>query len=141
MPRRAAHLALACGVLLGSAEAWAQGGADPTLAELGSALYLQHCASCHGVAGRGDGPVAISLRVEPADLTRIAQRNGGTFPDADIARFIDGRSALPAHGPREMPIWGRRLGDRLPDEGLSDEIVRGRIHVLVEYLKSIQSSD
>jgi hypothetical protein len=90
------------------------------------------------VAGRGDGPVASSLRVKPADLTRIADRRGDQFPDNDIARFIDGRFELPAHGPREMPVWGQRLAERLPETQVSDEIVRGEIHILVEYLKSIQ---
>jgi mono/diheme cytochrome c family protein len=25
----------------------------------GEVLYLRYCASCHGIAGRGDGPVAL----------------------------------------------------------------------------------
>jgi hypothetical protein len=37
-----------------------------------------------------------------------------------------------------MPVWGQRLGERLPETQVSDEIVRGEIHILVEYLKSIQ---
>jgi mono/diheme cytochrome c family protein len=35
----------------------------------GAALYPQHCASCHGAEGRGDGPAARGLRIPPADLT------------------------------------------------------------------------
>lgn len=35
----------------------------------GLALYPDHCASCHGAEGRGDGPAAAGLRVPPADLT------------------------------------------------------------------------
>lgn len=35
----------------------------------GQAVFAQHCAGCHGAAGRGDGPVAASLQVRPADLT------------------------------------------------------------------------
>jgi putative copper export protein/mono/diheme cytochrome c family protein len=35
----------------------------------GAALYPGHCASCHGAAGRGDGPAARGLPVPPADLT------------------------------------------------------------------------
>jgi mono/diheme cytochrome c family protein len=27
--------------------------------------FLQSCASCHGVSGKGDGPVAKSLRPAP----------------------------------------------------------------------------
>ena len=35
----------------------------------GAALYPQHCARCHGAAGRGDGPDAGRLPVPPADLS------------------------------------------------------------------------
>ena len=35
----------------------------------GAALYLDHCARCHGVQGRGDGPDAAGLPTPPADLT------------------------------------------------------------------------
>ncbi len=91
--------------------------------------------------GEGDGPAAAALQTPPADLTRIAVRRGGTFPDAEVARFIDGRFAPPAHGSREMPIWGLRFGEAIPEAGVSEEIVRGRIVILVEYLKSIQRSE
>ncbi len=35
----------------------------------GSAIYAEHCAPCHGVSGRGDGPLAAGTPVRPADLT------------------------------------------------------------------------
>ncbi len=35
----------------------------------GAALFGPNCAACHGAAGRGDGPLAASLAVPPADLT------------------------------------------------------------------------
>lgn len=38
----------------------------------GAALYAAHCASCHGLNGKGDGPAAASLPVKPADLTAIS---------------------------------------------------------------------
>ena len=46
-----------------------------------------------------------------------------------------------AHGSREMPVWGERFGANVPEAGVSEEIVRGRVLVLVEYLKSIQKAD
>jgi len=113
---------------------------DSGLAEMGAAIYQRHCASCHGEDARGQGPAASALRVPPADLTRIAERRGGEFPDGEIARFIDGRFDLPAHGSRDMPIWGTRLGEGIPESNLAEEIVRGKIATLIEYLKSIQRS-
>ena len=111
---------------------------DSMLAELGAPLFERHCSACHGREGRGDGPAAKALRERPADLTAIAARRGGAFPAAEIARFIDGRFDLPAHGSREMPIWGRRFGDDLADREFGEAIGRGNIASLVEYLKSIQ---
>lgn len=77
----------------------------------GQQYLLRYCSACHGAQGRGDGPAAPALRPPPADLTRIAQRRGGHFPVAEIAAFIDGRTVMPAHGSREMPIWGERFGE------------------------------
>lgn len=114
---------------------------DPVLAELGAEAYPRYCASCHGLKAMGDGPTAPALIVKPADLTRIAARRGGKFPDGEIARFIDGRFTLSAHGSREMPVWGERFGDAIPESGIAEEVSRGHIATLIEYLKSIQRKD
>lgn len=37
----------------------------------GAPLFAANCASCHGAAGRGDGPAAAALQPPPADLTAI----------------------------------------------------------------------
>ena len=68
----------------------------------------------------------------------LAARRGGEFPVGEIGRFIDGRFAPAAHGTLEMPVWGERFGERVPDAGISEEVTRGNIAVLIEYLKSIQ---
>lgn len=114
-----------------------EGGPDPVLAELGAPLFQRHCAACHGADGRGEGPVARALVTRPADLTTIAARRDGTFPST-IAKFIDGRFEVAAHGSREMPVWGLRFGADVPDAGVGESIARGNIATLVEYLKSIQ---
>jgi mono/diheme cytochrome c family protein len=38
----------------------------------GEALYLRHCADCHGWEGRGGGPVAAMLGIQPPSLRRPA---------------------------------------------------------------------
>jgi mono/diheme cytochrome c family protein len=112
---------------------------DHTLAELGRPYYRAFCASCHGVDGLGDGPVASALRTRPADLTKIAARRGGHFPDGQIAQFIDGRFTVAAHGSREMPIWGQVFTRDIPESDVAESIARGKVLVLVEYLKSLQT--
>jgi mono/diheme cytochrome c family protein len=92
----------------------------------GKELYVRFCASCHGVTGRGDGPVAGSFKVEVPDLTLIARRAKGVYPRDRIEKIIDGRHILGAHGSRTMPVWGEHL-NRLeignPDAERSTRIV------------------
>lgn len=108
------------------------------LAESGKKLYVRHCAVCHAKTGRGDGPFAGILRTQPSDLTTIAARRGGAFPDAEIARFVDGRFVPPAHGTREMPVWGRWLGEPIAPGTEPDEVARGEVLAILEYLKTLQ---
>jgi mono/diheme cytochrome c family protein len=112
---------------------------NPMLVEVGRDAFATHCAACHGSDARGGGPAASALRTPPADLTRIAARRGGDFPADEIAAWIDGRLAPAAHGTREMPVWGYRFAEGLPAGELTQELVRGRILTLVEYLRSIQA--
>jgi hypothetical protein len=72
----------------------------------GDELYRRYCASCHGVEGNGDGPLAASLNQKPPDRTTLAKRNGCKFDEAAVMMTIDGRLLVAQHGPREMPIWG-----------------------------------
>ena len=124
-----------CAVL--AAATFAGGAACPAPAQdlsgyqSGESLYRAHCASCHGVDGRGDGPVAASLKVEVPDLTRIARRQGGVFPAEQLRRIIDGRTTLPPHGTRAMPVWGEAFG--------SEKQASRVVELLVQYLQSIQT--
>lgn len=111
-------------------------GRRNVLQEAGRNLYVQHCAACHGPYGRGDGAVAAVLTTKPTDLTTIAERRRG-FRDGEIAAYIDGRTSVAAHGTREMPVWGERLSADMPLE-TGDEVARGQISLIVEYLKTIQ---
>ena len=55
----------------------------------GSESYGFYCAPCHGRSGKGDGPVASALRTHPADLTTLAERNGGAFPRERVYAYVD----------------------------------------------------
>jgi len=109
-----------------------------TVEELGGAYYYRYCAACHGEGGKGDGLVAKALQPPPADLTRISERRDGRFPIEELMANIDGRTGdVPAHGLRDMPMWGERLGDGIP-EARREGVVRGRIRAIVEYLRTLQ---
>jgi len=108
-------------------------------AKTGAELFVSLCASCHGAQARGDGPVAPLLVSQPADLTRIAQRNGGRFTADTVQRFIDGREVGRAHGPRDMPVWGRQLYfSAKEDDPAARAHADAEIAKIVEYLRSIQ---
>ena len=104
----------------------------------GRALYLRHCASCHGESGRGNGPVAASLSVPPTDLTGIARRAGGRFEEARVMRVIDGRREVEAHGPREMPVWGAVFSEQQAGEGWPGYTSLLHARALTDHVRSIQ---
>jgi mono/diheme cytochrome c family protein len=104
----------------------------------GAELYQRFCASCHGRGGGGDGPVSRSFAAAVPDLTRIAERHGGRFPDNWTYRVIDGREALLSHGPRDMPVWGVELWREQGADVTAGERTRDAIGRLVDYLRSLQ---
>ncbi|WP_299048249.1 cytochrome c [uncultured Tateyamaria sp.] len=71
----------------------------------GATLYQRHCATCHGVEARGDGPMRPALLLQPPGLRDLAARNDGVFPIARVVSRIDGRDPLVSHG-SPMPVYG-----------------------------------
>ena len=56
--------------------------------DLGKAEYESKCATCHGVTGKGDGPVASFLNRKASDLTTLAKNNTGVLPVAAILPIV-----------------------------------------------------
>lgn len=79
----------------------------PTSAASGPEMYNTYCAVCHGTDGRGTGPAAEALKVPPTDLTSLTRKNGGKYPADHVSAAIVGDLNLPAHGSKDMPVWGR----------------------------------
>lgn len=104
-------------------------------ADVGKNLFRVYCAPCHGVDGRGAGPMASELRRLPPSLTSYAARNGGVFPGDRLRAIIDGRT-VSSHGDREMPVWGDAF--KRTRDGLSEEAAQARIDAIVKYLETIQ---
>ncbi|RWE63548.1 cytochrome c [Mesorhizobium sp.] len=107
----------------------------------GEAEYLNSCAVCHGLHGKGDGPLGNVLLKRPADLTRLSERNGGSFPYSRVFATIDGRFALPSHGDREMPVWGRQFLEedaKVYGPSGGEVVTTERIHNLAGYIETLQ---
>ena len=108
---------------------------------LGIAEFEIACMPCHGLEGRGDGPLARTLKVVPADLTQIAKSNQGRFPAKKVSEIIDGRATVAAHGARDMPVWGDRyrVATEAGENPKEVELrARAQIDALVQYLEGIQ---
>jgi high-affinity iron transporter len=87
----------------------------------GEGLYAAHCASCHGSAGGGDGPLGAALSVRPPALRDLAVQ--GRLTDQDLERLIErGRPGTP------MPGFARTLE-------------RDQVATLIAYLRVLPSAE
>lgn len=110
-------------------------------AATGALLFRDFCAACHGASGQGDGTMAEVLTVPPADLTVLSE--AGAFPVLKVARQIDGRDPLLAHG-GEMPLFGSWFEGQGADVAMQgpggQPVMMSRpIADLIAYLMEIQS--
>ncbi len=79
---------------------------DAASISAGKALWSQHCASCHGKTGLGDGNKAAQLKTQPQDLTKaenLSQSDGSLF-----YKISEGRDDMPSFKkkiPDAEDIW------------------------------------
>jgi mono/diheme cytochrome c family protein len=101
----------------------------------GPVLFQSYCAVCHGKDGAGAGPAASALKKPVPDLTQISHRHGGAFPLERVQQTISGDvTPSPAHGSREMPIWGPVFSQIEWDQDMG----RIRIYNLAKYIETFQ---
>jgi mono/diheme cytochrome c family protein len=99
--------------------------------------FAFYCASCHGPAGKGDGPVAPALQTRPTDLTSLTRRHDGVFPKELVRAVVTGSGRpLVLHGSSEMPVWGPVFRALDPLEPR----VRLRIENIVAYVEALQAA-
>lgn len=126
----------------GQAVAAGQDKFDP-----GQREYLNRCAACHGVSGKGEGTALDFLKTTPTDLTLLSKANGGVFPVERVYAVIDGRQWVKGHGSRDMPVWGKELSTETmradehfgPMPYTMEMYVRSRILALIDYLHRLQA--
>jgi mono/diheme cytochrome c family protein len=106
-----------------------------TSAASGHEMFKTYCAVCHGTDAKGNGPAASALKIPPTDLTALAQKAGGKYPALHVTSVIRGEAELPAHGSKDMPVWGP-LFFRL-SQGHEGE-VQQRIANLNQYIEGRQ---
>lgn len=67
----------------------------------GKALYGQHCKSCHGTKGKGDGPKAAQLDTESGDFTLASFQ--GQSDGVIFYKTYEGR--------KDMPTFKKKIPD------------------------------
>jgi mono/diheme cytochrome c family protein len=132
-------------VLLGAALIGSMGSADAQRKfDFGKREYDSNCAACHGLKGKGDGPYKPYLTKSPTDLTVLAKNAAGVFPFDRVYNVIDGRLDIRAHGPADMPIWGRDYSLKAAEAYFDvpydpEAYVRTRMLALTEYIARLQA--
>jgi mono/diheme cytochrome c family protein len=109
---------------------------QPTSPGSGEEMFKAYCTPCHGKDAKGTGPVASELKQRPADLTTLAKRHGGKFPEEYVAGVLRFGVKAPAHGSSDMPTWGPLFA---AVSGSDQAVVNLRISNLIRYLESLQS--
>ncbi len=121
---------LLCGALMAVGGCQAVDTDAPSVAYNGAALYQGHCATCHGIDGAGDGPMAKLLIQAVPDLRSVDMSN-----KLELIEVIDGRGMRAAHGTVDMPVWGWAFRE----VEQSENEVQARLNALAEYLQSLRN--
>jgi len=112
----------------------------PEKTPTGAEDFAAFCSSCHGMGGKGDGPMAAGLTKRPADLTRLARRNDGDFPKLRVMAKIWGYTGGKG-GAAIMPDFGALLDSPLVPYDAGDGIESPtplRLVQLAEHVQSLQ---
>ena len=116
-------------ILIATTFSLALAGAAHADAAKGKEVFVKtNCNSCHGMTGKGDGPVAAALDPKPRDYTKgdfkfDADGDGKAGTDADISMVIKNGAA--AYGGSAM---------MMPNPTLSD----ADLALLVAYIRSLK---
>jgi mono/diheme cytochrome c family protein len=108
----------------------------PNYLPSGMVMFQQHCATCHGVDAKGNGPLASVLKTPPADLTLLTKHHGGQFPREYVSSVLEFGPGPTAHGSSDMPAWGPIF--RWYYDKQNERAVQQRIRNLCNYLESLQ---
>jgi len=107
--------------------------ADPDAVSRGAGTFQANCASCHGIVGRGGGPV-----VAPG-LVTLAAGNGGRFPAQYVVGVVEGHGRNPAFSAVMPEFGGSGMGTGpVVDVPGVDRPVSAPLADLLAYLGSIQ---
>ena len=99
--------------------------ADPPAAYEGRRLYVSYCELCHGTEGKGDGPLAKTMKIFPADLTTTVRSRSDTI----LTKIITGEGRQTITGRNRHNL----LSESMPEwKNVFDET---QVAALIAYLR------
>lgn len=101
--------------------------ADPPPAYEGRRLYVSYCQLCHGTDGKGQGPLAKTMKISPADLTTTVRSRS----DVILTKIITGQGRQTITGRDRHNL----LSDAMPE--WRSIFSPSQIRSLIAYLRFI----
>lgn len=99
--------------------------ANPPPAYEGRRLYVSYCQLCHGTGGKGDGPLAKTMKINITDMTTTIRSRSDTI----LMKIITGKG--------KQTITGRDrhnlLNDAMPE--WKDVFTESQVKSLIAYLR------
>jgi Cytochrome c len=96
--------------------------ARPTTSIDGATLFQAYCSSCHGPAGKGDGPAARALTEPVPDLTKYSLTHDGDCLRSVLAELQFGHrrptEAKVSEKDLDMPNWAPIFTSMSGDSGM-----------------------
>ncbi len=104
--------------------------ANPPPAYEGRRLYVSYCQLCHGIDGKGDGPLARVMQITPADLTTTVRSRSDTI----LMKIITGEGRQTITGRDRHNL----LSEAMPE--WKDVFSESQVRALIAYLRFLGRS-
>lgn len=104
--------------------------ANPPPAYEGRGLYVSYCQLCHGMSGKGDGPLAKAMQITPADLTTTVRSRSDTI----LKKIITGSGRQTITGRDRHNL----LSDAMPE--WKDIFSESQLNALIAYLRFLSQT-
>lgn len=96
----------------------------------GRRLYVSYCQLCHGIAGKGDGPLAKAMQISPADLSTTVRSRSDTI----LTKIITGEGRQTITGRDRHNL----LSEAMPE--WKDVFNESQVRSLIAYLRFLSRS-
>ena len=104
--------------------------ANPPPAYEGRRLFVSYCQLCHGVDGKGDGPLAKTMKISPADLSTTVRSRSDTI----LTKIITGEGRQTITGRDRHNI----LSEAMPE--WKDVFDESQVKALISFLRFLGRS-